>query len=406
MYKDVISEENGFKVTVPIDYKNPSKGTTEIFAYWAEGSYDPKLPTFIAFDGGPGGNSHGYPKAIKEFNELHYDQRGIGCSKPATLELYKDHKFYSSENNVRDADMIRKHLGVSQVSLYGISYGTIPATMYAHMFPESTRALVLEGIMYDAEKSFGSHMISSELYKVYQKLPPNVKAGMKAYFNTLERGHLLYSYAKKVGYEDLGFITVEKTLLELFSDPARLDLTRLSEVFDDQDYEDEEGMGAIDDINNSALVCKEFRYKNFKMPFFVQNSETNLLFTPITVNPGLDELCIENNFPENAIPYSAKNYPVKTPITYFQGTWDSATDPQGASLHYQNVPQGFAQLVMAGKGGHGANYTPLVSAENKVQQNIHKKMLFQALRGESIDAAEVQKLNSLQSVVSWWIIKK
>ena len=53
-------------------------------------------------------------------------------------------KFYSTANTARDMDAIRAGLGDEQMSFLGISYGTYLGGVYASMFPDRVRAMVLD----------------------------------------------------------------------------------------------------------------------------------------------------------------------------------------------------------------------------------------------------------------------
>ena len=53
-------------------------------------------------------------------------------------------KFYSTEYTARDMDAIRAGLGDEQLSFLGISYGTYLGGVYASLFPERVRAMVLD----------------------------------------------------------------------------------------------------------------------------------------------------------------------------------------------------------------------------------------------------------------------
>ena len=48
-------------------------------------------------------------------------------------------------NTARDMDRIRQALGVSTISFYGLSYGTVLGTVYAELFPHHVREMVLDG---------------------------------------------------------------------------------------------------------------------------------------------------------------------------------------------------------------------------------------------------------------------
>ena len=63
----------------------------------------------------------------------------------ACREVYGDTlHLYSTENTARDMDMIRAALGDEQLSYIGISYGTYLGGVYATLFPERVRAMVLD----------------------------------------------------------------------------------------------------------------------------------------------------------------------------------------------------------------------------------------------------------------------
>ena len=53
-------------------------------------------------------------------------------------------RFYSTVNTARDMDAIRAGLGDEQVSYLGISYGTYLGAVYATLFPDRVRAMVLD----------------------------------------------------------------------------------------------------------------------------------------------------------------------------------------------------------------------------------------------------------------------
>src|SRR5947209_597923 len=101
------------------------------------------------------------------------DQRGTGKSNPLAckpgqgeedtaastaallrrlhrcLETYKakaDVTKYTTPIAMDDLDDVRRFLGYSKINLYGGSYGTRAAMVYARRHPESTRAVILDGV--------------------------------------------------------------------------------------------------------------------------------------------------------------------------------------------------------------------------------------------------------------------
>jgi pimeloyl-ACP methyl ester carboxylesterase len=134
-------------------------------------------PVFL-LAGGPGQSAaESYPQVAPAFREVlkHrnvflLDQRGTGKSHPLKCDLDEDVaadspqaiaatercrdqlsktadlRFYTTTDAVRDLEAVRVALGVPQLDLVGISYGTRVAQQYAMRHPASTRALVLDSV--------------------------------------------------------------------------------------------------------------------------------------------------------------------------------------------------------------------------------------------------------------------
>ena len=56
-HPDLVRDESGFYVSVPVDYKNPLRGQTKIYVHFQK-PFRANLPTFAFFNGGPGQASH------------------------------------------------------------------------------------------------------------------------------------------------------------------------------------------------------------------------------------------------------------------------------------------------------------------------------------------------------------
>ena len=141
-------------------------------------------PVFM-LAGGPGQSAaDSFPQVAPAFGEIlkkrHVvlvDQRGTGQSNPlackdeqasedddlghadeaaqaralatqclAQLQPKADLRFYTTTDAVRDLDAVRAALGVDQVNLVGISYGTRVAQQYAMRYPAHARSLVLDSV--------------------------------------------------------------------------------------------------------------------------------------------------------------------------------------------------------------------------------------------------------------------
>ncbi len=98
----------------------------------------------IVLHGGPGAGCSPYMRRF--FNPRHYhavlfDQRGAGRSRPqGGLEAN------TTWHLVRDIEAIRIRLGIERWQVFGGSWGSTLALLYAQAFPERVTALLLRGI--------------------------------------------------------------------------------------------------------------------------------------------------------------------------------------------------------------------------------------------------------------------
>lgn len=62
-------------------------------------------------------------------------------------ELDADPRLYTTVHAMADLDAVREALGYEQINLYGVSYGTRAAQTYVQLYPERTRAVILDGVV-------------------------------------------------------------------------------------------------------------------------------------------------------------------------------------------------------------------------------------------------------------------
>jgi pimeloyl-ACP methyl ester carboxylesterase len=177
-------------ITVPIDYARPATGTIQV-AVARRAATDPSRRVGVLFfmPGGPGGSGVGRllrdepmpAELAARFDLVSFDPRGTNRSTPVVCDAelattppsitpetggtLAAAKAYSralgdscrehtgplvdhvdTVSYARDIDSIRAALGERQLSLYGISYGTLTGQMYAENFPHRVRALVLDSV--------------------------------------------------------------------------------------------------------------------------------------------------------------------------------------------------------------------------------------------------------------------
>jgi proline iminopeptidase len=96
---------------------------------------------------------------------------------------------------------------------------------------------------------------------------------------------------------------------------------------------------------------------------------------------------------QNLRPYNAKKYPVKVPVTYFQGSDDTATVASGAYRHYTSVPIGAKQWMLLQHGGHNPSLTNI-----RLGDSVQTQVFEHAVRGEKIPKALLEQLSSSQEL--------
>ncbi|GGJ79189.1 peptidase [Pilimelia anulata] len=182
-------------VDVPLDHAKPAGEKIQIAVSRvkhkvADADYQGPI---LVNPGGPGGSGLRWatlgarvPNKIGEaYDWIGFDPRGVGASKPAlscdpeyftynrpeyapgTPEIEKanlakaagytkkcaaspaakllDH--VKTTDTVRDMELIRAALGAEKINYYGFSYGTYIAQVYATLFPERLRRVVIDGVV-------------------------------------------------------------------------------------------------------------------------------------------------------------------------------------------------------------------------------------------------------------------
>src|SRR5690606_2318785 len=165
---------------VPENPAEPDGRQVELNIAWIPVGEDAEAapdPVFL-LAGGPGqAATKVYPAAAAAFRDVRdqrdvilLDQRGTGDSNPLECEFDPDMdqateailaatarcrdalskradlRFYTTTDAVRDLESVRRALGVEQVNLVGVSYGTRVAQQYAMRHPDHTRTIVLDSV--------------------------------------------------------------------------------------------------------------------------------------------------------------------------------------------------------------------------------------------------------------------
>ena len=178
-------------VEVPADYRDPGSGRIKIAVNVRRASsLEDRIGYLLTNPGGPGGSGVEFVEGSESsftdeiasrFDIVGFDPRGVGGSEPSfacgdpgewralmnSIEGEADTQeetaaaeaavnlcvetmgpvggLLHSEYVARDMDEIRKVLGEDRISYLGFSYGSVLGVWYATLFPESVRAMVVDG---------------------------------------------------------------------------------------------------------------------------------------------------------------------------------------------------------------------------------------------------------------------
>jgi pimeloyl-ACP methyl ester carboxylesterase len=148
--------------SVPLDHDDPGGRRITVFAREVADPDGTDRPFLLFLQGGPGSEaprptrhptSPGWlDRALQEFRVLLLDQRGTGRSTPvgmlpgmtpAQQAAHLTH--FRADAIVRDAEWIRRDLGVERWSVLGQSFGGLCATTYLSRAPEGLREVLITG---------------------------------------------------------------------------------------------------------------------------------------------------------------------------------------------------------------------------------------------------------------------
>ena len=148
--------------SVPLDHSQPGGRQITVFAREVSDPDGIDRPFLVFFQGGPGmeaarptrhPSSPGWlDRALQDFRVLMLDQRGTGRSTPigslpglTPQEQATYLTYFRADSIVRDAEWIRRELGIERWSILGQSFGGFCATTYLSIAPQGLREAIITG---------------------------------------------------------------------------------------------------------------------------------------------------------------------------------------------------------------------------------------------------------------------
>jgi proline iminopeptidase len=414
VYSKITSLEVAKKVSVPVSYSDASRGQIQIYAYTLK-PFDPSKPSYIYIDGGPGQNTHGQmPEYVPgEMNEIRFDQRGLGCSAPETYDQYLDASLYSTENTVRDMDEIRKAYGISKWTVYGVSYGTAPATMYASTFADRTSSSVLEGVLGNSMKIHDRIYKAEKLNLVLSKLTLTERRGFESLLiEDSKNGYPFFSYMMNLFYQDRGMTDLPALLRRLIRTDGSLNMELYQRVKTymierEREFPYEQQPGGVDETIFNIISCKNLSYRARPSEYVWYTPDTGFkVFTDSESdnNKTCDEVGVKRSDESS---FYVSNFRTSVATYYFQGAHDGATNATGALEHFKAVPMGQAYFLLAERGGHNPNlsrldaYNMTTGEADYVTRSEEKKLFRKALFAQPISDADLISINAQNPEARW-----
>ncbi|NOU06601.1 MAG: prolyl aminopeptidase [Hyphomicrobiaceae bacterium] len=190
-----------------------------------EQSGNPAGQPVVVIHGGPGGASNPTMRRFHDPSRYHiilFDQRGCGRSLPhASLDQN------TTWDLVADMERLRLHLGVQQWQLFGGSWGSTLALIYAQTHPSRVLSLILRGIfMLRPEEILwfyqdGAKWLFPDSYSEFERPIPLAERGdmVRAYYQRLTHSDRSVQIAAARAWS-----IYEGSTLSLIQDPERLKL--------------------------------------------------------------------------------------------------------------------------------------------------------------------------------------
>lgn len=306
----------------------------------------------VFLHGGPGGSSRPKDRQLfdpKRFRIILLDQRACGKSLP--LAELKDNNTWAL---LDDLEKLRKHLAIEKWAVFGGSWGSCLALIYAIAYPEKVLGLVVWGI-YNATKEEndwvqqrgGASVVLSDAFDEYEKvIPPNERSNMVAAYTKRilsDDPQIALKYAKSWSSWEYQACKIVLPPEEPVTDPAE-----------------------IESRNKWTMCCARIETHYFTHNAFLTNA-----FLPEKFQTSNEK---STNFFLNNI-HILNNLPV--PIRIIQGRLDLVCPFRTAWKLKQNLPKAHFQVV--NEGVHSSSQLSMLTAlvrntdllANEIEKNFY-----------------------------------
>jgi proline iminopeptidase len=148
-------------------YSQHSLQVDHLHSLYVEESGNPNGLPVLFIHGGPGGGCQPIHRQFfdpKQYRIILFDQRGCGRSRPHACLTNN-----TTAHLIEDIEKIRRHLEIDEWLLFGGSWGSTLALLYAQAYPERILGLILRGIFLcrDEDISWFYQAGASNIYPDY-----------------------------------------------------------------------------------------------------------------------------------------------------------------------------------------------------------------------------------------------
>lgn len=323
-------------------------------------TFDQNFPTVLFFTGGPGASPRGSEFDLPKTNIIFFESRGMGCSRPNNASLFLNPTFYSSESTARDALQILNDYQVNKAFIYGHSYGTVVASMFAHLFPERTQKLILEGVIGSGGIGiWNSERRKNNLQKTFSALPAQLQKKITFYSQSELLPKNWYSnIGTMMSYLDDGYNIYQNFLENILSMEEESFISFVNNFYAAKGFLHIDPKEASDgEVVFGMITCQELKALDPKASFYLNFNDHNILewdHQNTTKTQYCDPLGIKNEKSETDLKkiFHSK---INVPIIYLIGEDDGATDLEEAMIHLKNRANKKADFYVLKNGGHLPN---------------------------------------------------
>jgi len=205
-------------------------------------------PSFLFLHGGPGLGCTARDLEFFDLNQCNVilmDQRG--CGQSIAKNLLESN---TSIDLVLDGKMVLDHFDIKKVHLFGGSWGSSLAVLFALNFPERTSSLILRGLFL-ASKMERRGFEQGE----YSELNPSAWESLHAMFSNLPKDQVFDAYVNGIlGESDISLLTKHFLGYGRNISDASFDLDEWWDTCDQ------------DDMRKKALIMAHYSKHNFFLP--------------------------------------------------------------------------------------------------------------------------------------------